>query len=95
MRPRYARWRLGQQAEQVQRLTADVLDLAAAAATAGLDDRAVFHFLTGSRPAAVPAHTLESATAAGMAAVSGCFAPDGSVALRGPGIRAAAVRRPR
>jgi trans-aconitate methyltransferase len=73
----YARRRLGPQAERVRWLRADVLAWRPQRRYQVWHDRAVFHFLTGSRDRRRDLHTLDLATAAGAVAVFGCFALDG------------------
>ncbi len=75
---RYARRRLGRpQAERVRWLRADVLTWHPQQRYQVWHDRAVFHFLTGSKDQRRYLHTLGSATAASAVAVFGCFALDG------------------
>jgi trans-aconitate methyltransferase len=74
---RYARWRLGRQAERVQWLIADIRTWQPRRRYQVWHDRAVFHFLTTGQDQQRYARTLESAAAASAVAVFGCFALDG------------------
>jgi trans-aconitate methyltransferase len=74
---RLARNRLGEAADQVQWLTADVLRWHPARRYRVWHDRAVFHFLTTAEQRRQYLGALDAATFAGAVAVFGCFAPDG------------------
>jgi trans-aconitate methyltransferase len=73
----YARQRLGPRAAQVHWLTADVRTWRPDRRFTAWHDRAVFHFLTAEPDRQAYLRALTGATAAGTAAVFGCFAPDG------------------
>jgi hypothetical protein len=74
---RYARGHLGGSATQVRWIVADVLTWQPERHYQAWHDRAVFHFLTTTKPRQKYMATLQAATTAGAAAVFGCFAPDG------------------
>jgi trans-aconitate methyltransferase len=74
---RHARQRLGPRAAQVHWLTADIRDWRPPWHFEAWHDRAVFHFLTAEPDRQAYLRALTEATAAGAAAVFGCFAPDG------------------
>jgi hypothetical protein len=73
----YARQRLGPRAAQVHWLTADVRTWRPDRRFTAWHDRAVFHFLTAEPDRQAYLRALTGATAAGTAAVFGCFARDG------------------
>jgi hypothetical protein len=73
----YAQRRLGDRAEHVQWLVADVRTWEPRRRYHVWHDRAVFHFLTAGEDRRQYLHTLDSATEPGAIAVFGCFAPDG------------------
>jgi hypothetical protein len=72
-----ARQRLGPHAAQVRWLTADIRTWQPDRRFTAWHDRAVFHFLTAEPDRRAYLRALTEATAAGAAAVFGCFAPDG------------------
>jgi hypothetical protein len=74
---RYAQDRLGEQAQQVQWLVADVLAWEPLRRFRVWHDRAVFHFLTSPPGQYRYVHVLDAATETDAVAVFGCFAPDG------------------
>ena len=73
----YARGRLGPRAAEVHWLTADIRTWRPGRHFTAWHDRAVFHFLTAEPDWQAYLRALTGATAAGAAAVFGCFAPDG------------------
>ena len=72
-----ARDRLGSRADQVHWLVADVLSWHPPRRYQAWHDRAVFHFLTTGEHRQQYLRTLDAASAPGIVAVFGCFAPDG------------------
>jgi Methyltransferase domain len=74
---RYAQDQLGEQAQQVQWLVADVLAWEPTRRFRVWHDRAVFHFLTSSSDQHRYVRILDAATDTDAVAVFGCFAPDG------------------
>jgi hypothetical protein len=74
---RYAQDHLGEQAQQVQWLAADVLAWEPHRRFRVWHDRAVFHFLTSPPGQHRYLSVLDAATETGAVAVFGCFAPDG------------------
>ena len=74
---RYAQDRLGEQAQQVQWLVADVLAWEPLRRFRVWHDRAVFHFLTSLPGQHRYVRVLDAATETDAVAVFGCFAPDG------------------
>lgn len=76
--------RLGDAADRVQRVVADVLEYAFEPGTIGLwHDRAVFHFFTEAQDRARYREQLESAVRVGGHAVIGTFALDGPTKCSG------------
>jgi methyltransferase family protein len=73
----HARQRLGDRANQVQWVVADVLTRQPDHRYQAWHDRAVFHLLTGGQERQRYKRTLHAATGPGAVAVFGCFAPDG------------------
>jgi trans-aconitate methyltransferase len=73
----YARDRLGERADQVRWVTADVLSWQPQRHYQVWHDRATFHFLITDEYRQQYLHTLNTATAPGSIAILGCFAPDG------------------
>ena len=76
-RARYVQDRLGEQAQQVQRLATERSGMGAAAAVPGWRHPAVFHFLTSLPGQHRYVRVLDAATETDAVAVFGCFAPDG------------------
>lgn len=74
---RHARNRLGEAADQVQWLAANVLRWHPARQYRVWHDWAVFHFLTTAGERHNYLATLDAATSPGTVAVFGCFAPEG------------------
>ncbi len=79
----YARRRLGEQAQGIQWLDADVRTWEPPRCYRVWHDRAVFHFLTTAEDRRQYLRTLDSATEPGAIAVFGCFAPDGPLKCSG------------
>lgn len=73
----YARQRLGDRAERIEWLVADVRGWEPWRRYHVWHDRAVFHFLTAAEDRRLYLQALDSATEAEAIAVFGCFAPDG------------------
>jgi SAM-dependent methyltransferase len=73
----YARRRLGDRAERVEWLVADVRAWEPGRRYRVWHDRAVFHFLTAAEDRRQYLQAMDAATGADGIAVFGCFAPDG------------------
>jgi hypothetical protein len=78
-----AQRRLGERAEGIQWLDADVRTWEPPRCYRVWHDRAFFHFLTTAEDRRQYLQTLDSATEPGAIAVFGCFAPDGPLKCSG------------
>jgi SAM-dependent methyltransferase len=79
----HARRRLGERAERVQWLDADIRTWEPSRSYRVWHDRAVFHFLTTAEDRRQYLRALDRATEPGAIAVFGCFAPDGPMKCAG------------
>jgi SAM-dependent methyltransferase len=78
-----AQRRLGERAERVQWLDADVRTWEPPRRYRVWHDRAVFHFLTTTEDRQQYLYALDSGTEPGAIAIFGCFAPDGPLKCSG------------